>query len=100
MGKPKTDQQVKDEIKKLREMKPFVRQFNSFGDSNHELIDCEIQALESDMDEDETYEEWPEGEADMEKRSSAQRAIEWRNGDEDESPSKGWEALDSRKKKT
>lgn len=98
MGKPKTDKEVKAEIAALKEMKPFVRQFTAFGDNNHDKMDCEIQALEEDMDEDQTYDEWPEDEADMEKRSAAQYAIAWRNGDEDESPSEGWKPLDSRTK--
>lgn len=99
MGKRKTEKQVKEEVAKLIEMKPFVREFTAFGDSNHERIDCEIRALKEDMDEDKTYDEWPEDEADMEKRNAAQYVIQWRDGDEDEAPSKGWESLDSRKNK-
>lgn len=99
MGKPKTEKEVKAEVAKLKEMKPFVRQFTAFGDSNHDKMDCEIQALEEDMDEDQTYDEWPEDEADMEKRSAAQYAINWREGDEEESPSEGWKMLDSRNQK-
>jgi len=96
---PKTDKQVKAEIEKLREMKPFVRQFTAFGDNNHDRIDCEIKALEDDMDDDATYDEWPDDEADADSRSSAQFAIAWRDGDEAESPSENWAILDSRNKK-
>ncbi len=45
MGKLKTQKEVDAEVEKLREMKPFVRQFTSFGDDNHARIEAEIQAI-------------------------------------------------------
>ncbi|HXQ38144.1 MAG TPA: hypothetical protein VN843_29335 [Anaerolineales bacterium] len=56
---PKTQEEINEEIKKLREMKPKVRRFTMFGDDNHEAVDAEIRALEESATEEETY-DWEE----------------------------------------
>jgi len=98
MGKAKTDKQVDKEIEALKEMKPFVREFTAFGDSNHDKIDAQIKALEEMNDEEDADDEWPD-EADNEVRMCATDAIRWMNGEDDGAqPSKNWASLDSRKK--
>jgi hypothetical protein len=95
MNTPKTPDEIKAEVAKLREMKPRVRHRTSFGDDNWAAIDAQIKVLEEGMDEDEIYDEWPEGERDMHERDSALEALAWKNGEEteDETPSAGWQSL-------
>ena len=101
MGKPtpKTVAEVKAEIKRLQEMKPFVRKTTHFGDDNHERIDAQIRVLEEAMDEDDIWNEWPEEEEHQDIRSQAEYALRWSEGEEKDSPSKDWSWLDSRNKK-
>lgn len=98
----KTDQQINEEVKKLREMKPYIRQYSFFGDDNHESIEVQIQVLEGRMDEDEIYETWPEPEDEEDGyeyiRSNAMDALNWAMGTEedDSSLSADWAHLDRR----
>jgi len=97
-NKPKSQKAVEKEIKALKEMKPFVRQFTAFGDNNHDKIDGQIKALEEMGDEEEADDEWVD-EADNEIRMNACDAIRWKNGEDDGAqPSRNWASLDSRKK--
>lgn len=96
--KPKLSAEIQQEIEKLAEMKPFVRQFTAFGDDNHEKIDAALKALHDMHDEEDADDEWPD-EEDCEVRSAAQYAIRWMDGEEKEAPSEGWACLDSRNKK-
>lgn len=96
--KPKLSAEIQQEIEKLEEMKPFVRQFSHFGGDNHAKIDAELTALRDMHDEEDADELWPD-EEDCEVRSAAQYAIRWMDGEEKESPSEGWACLDSRNKK-
>ena len=87
MGKSKTPQQITGEIDTLQEMKPFVRQYTIFGGNNWAKIDAQIKALDERMDEDDTWEAWPQEEEDEEEkeneiRSEAQYAVRWMEGDE------------------
>jgi hypothetical protein len=91
---PKTSEEVKAEVAKLREMKPNIRHRTSFGDDNWAAIDAQIKVLEEGMDEDEIWDEWPEDEEDMHERDSAREALAWNNGDKDsEAPSDTWRSL-------
>jgi len=89
----KTQDEINEEIKKLREMKPKVRRYTRFGDDNHEAIDAEIQVLEENVTEDDTYRWEEDGDFSQHACESARSAILWRDGDEDESPSESWELL-------
>jgi len=88
MDKRKTEKQVSDEIKKLRDMKPNVRRFTAFGDDNWRRIEVQIAVLERNMDENDIgiY-------TDPDENSQAYDAIQWREGEIDESPSDGWKSL-------
>lgn len=93
-----TEKQIKAEIEKLHEMKPFVRQYTAFGDNNHDRIDAQIAALE-DMDCDEDVDDAYPEEDQMDIASHARDAMNWKIGNEDVSPSENWKSLDSRNKK-
>jgi hypothetical protein len=93
-----TEDEVKTEIARLKEMKPKVRRKTAFGDDNWEKIDAQIRVLEESMDEDEIYAAWsddndPEHNQDL--IHNALDARQWMEGDVDEPelPSKGWENL-------
>jgi len=91
----KTQEEIKAEIEKLKEMKPFVRHYSAFGDDNWKKIDIEIKVLEKQEDISDFYD-------DPEDSSCAVWVWDWLNGDlaEDEgSPSSNWAVLDSRNAK-
>lgn len=107
MSKKPTEKQINEEIKKLTEMKPYVRRRTLFGDDNHEGIDAQIKVLMKPMDNDEIFDEWPEqGEHDDDSdsdvdenesvRDHALQAFEWLEGESEESLSESWAPLDSR----
>jgi hypothetical protein len=93
-----TEDEVKAEIARLKEMKPKVRRKTAFGDDNWEKIDAQIRVLEEDMDEDAIYAAWgddndPEHNLDL--IHNAREAREWLDGVETppELPSDGWKGL-------
>lgn len=79
----RTKEEIQAEIAKLTEMKPRVRQFSNFGDDNHKEIDEQLYVLRTDMDDDDA----------LELEGAAYDAYQWKQGDEDESPSASWEPL-------
>lgn len=93
----KTQKEIDSEISSLRKIKPNVKQFSAFGD-NHYSIEAQITTLEEDLSEDDIYDR-NEGAAEDEQfasdneKDNAIYAIQWRNGDEEEAPSKCWESL-------
>jgi hypothetical protein len=96
MGDMKTAEEIQAEIDRLKEMKPTVRRFDTFGGDNHAKIDAELDVLEERMDEDEIYDRWSDEddpEINYDLISSARYAMAWMMGDEEDPPSKGWEAL-------
>lgn len=91
MKKPPTDAQIKKEIKKLKEMKPKVRQFSAFGDDHHAAIEAQIQVLEEDMELEEIDEEFS---GNHHSRTNAEDARSWLDGEyEEETLSGEWESL-------
>jgi len=53
-----TREQVQEEIKKLKEMKPNVRHYASFGDDNHAAIEVQIRVLEQGLGSNAIYDRW------------------------------------------
>ena len=88
-----TQAEVEAEIKKLKEMKPKVRETSYFGDNHHDAIDAQIEALEDDLDTDDCYDREENGDWAENVRSAAVDAIDWRDGDKDEQPSLEWKDL-------
>ncbi len=98
-SKKPTEEQIKDEVKKLLEMKPTVLPNSMFGDDHHAAIDAQIRVLEN-LDEffdeeeieriaGEDEEGWADNVCDQ-----AIEAFRWTEGEsEDGAPSKGWENL-------
>lgn len=91
--KAPTPIQIAAEIRTLTEMKPKVRKFTMFGDNNHDAIDAQIEALEDDFDESAIYDKEDSGDWTERQRVAAQEAIDWREGDTKDIPSKEWEPL-------
>jgi len=89
----KTQSEINAEIARLKEIKPKVQHFSHFGDDNHAAIDAQLDALEGDQDDDEIYQLQDSGDLTDAEVESALGAIQWRDGEEDEAPSAGWEPL-------
>ena len=84
-------EQIRAEIKKLKEMKPKVRHYTGFGDDNHAAIEVQIRVLEEILDVDDIYDRW-----DMDDHlcESAIEAREWLDeGGEPPSGPDGWGSL-------
>lgn len=47
----RTKEQIEQEVKKLEEIKPKVRQFSVFGDDNHAAIEVQIAVLKGELNE-------------------------------------------------
>lgn len=97
----KSQDEVTQEIEKLRVMLPKVRPFTMFGDNNRYAIEAQIEALETEMDDDDIFAkleeedldgelvgEWPQHTVD-----AALSAAQWRDGDEEMCPSESWKDL-------
>lgn len=82
-------EQINQEIKTLKEMKPKVRRKTSFGDDNHEAIEAQIMVLEMGYDESIVYDAWGDDDYVL---YLAMQAIDWRDHGGD-LPSEGWQSL-------
>jgi hypothetical protein len=92
-----SEEMINQEINRLIEIAPKVRQFSLFGDDNRAAIEAEIVVLQKRMNEDQIYRKW-EDENNYEHNryliDTALGAAWWLDGDPDyEAPSKGWEGL-------
>lgn len=77
----KTQEEIDKQVKKLKAIRPKIKPYSFFGDSNLDKLDAQVKVLEEDMDSDEVWDEWPEEESDMEIRMSADDAVSWRDGE-------------------
>lgn len=77
----KTQEEINEQIKLLKEARDKIVPQSMFGTDNLELLDAQVRVLEKDMDEDDIWDRWDRDEEDMDIRSSAEMAIEWREGD-------------------
>lgn len=86
MQKP-TDEQVAEQIAKLKEIKPTVRRRSAFGDDHHEAIDGQVRVLEKRMTEDQicNYFE-PDGDTGRNVLDAALEARRYLDGEEMDSP--------------
>lgn len=83
----RTQKQIEAEIKALEACKTYIPRTTAFGDNNHRNLDLQIEELRDGIDD--TADEWndySEGE-----QSAIMEARYWKEGDEDESPSSGWD---------
>ena len=82
--KSKTQKEVDMQVAALKAIRPKVKPYSHFGDSNLDKLDAQVKVLEEDMNSDEVWDEWPRDEADMEIRMSADDAVSWRDGESEE----------------
>lgn len=83
----RTQKQIEAEIKALEACKEYIPRRTAFGDDNHKNLDLQIEELRDGIDD--TADEWndySEGE-----QSAIMEARYWKEGDEDEAPSSGWD---------
>lgn len=83
----RTKSEIDAEIVALEACKTYAPERSAFGENNHAKIDAQIKTLSNDLEID-SY-EWdclPEPE-----QSAALDAQNWKDGDDDDSPSSGWE---------
>ncbi|KKM91714.1 hypothetical protein LCGC14_1225870 [marine sediment metagenome] len=79
----KTQEQIDEQIRLLKEARDKIVPTSMFGTDNIELLDAQVRVLEKDMDEDDIYDRWDRDEEDMDVRSSAGEALKWMDDDEE-----------------
>ncbi|KKM04634.1 hypothetical protein LCGC14_1762290 [marine sediment metagenome] len=75
----KTQEQIDEQIKLLKEARPKIVPISMFGTDNLELLDAQVRVLEQDMDSDDIWDRWDRDEEDMDTRSNAEEALNWRD---------------------
>lgn len=93
----RTKKEIDKEVKWLNDNIQNIRKLTAFGDNNHEAIEAQIDVLTRNLSDDEIYDNegiWTEHTLD-----AALTARRWLDGDEDDSPSSGWEILVQKKGK-
>jgi hypothetical protein len=90
-----TQEQIEQEIAKLKDLQPNVKHYSSFGDDNQAQIAAQIQVLADNLDADDITERYIVlGESLYEAAISAR---DWLNGEYGpETLSEDWEGLDTR----
>ena len=83
----RTQKQIEAEIKALEACKKYIPRRTAFGDDNHHKLDLAIEELRDGIDD--TTDEWNDYSDD--EQSAIMEARYWKEGDEDESPSSGWD---------
>jgi hypothetical protein len=100
MDKPRTPEEIKAEIKKLKAMKPGVRHFGTFGNDNWKSLNRDVEVLEKEMTEQEVYRRQKGDDEDdtdgwtCDETANAIEVVRWMNGEKGvDSPSKNWKPL-------
>lgn len=75
----KTQEQIDEQIRLLKEARPKVVPYSMFGNDNLAMLDAQVRVLEKDMDEDDIWDRWDRDEEDMDIRSNAEEALNWRD---------------------
>lgn len=79
--------EIEAEIKALEACKTYIPRNTAFGDNNHRNLDLQIEELRDGIDD--TADEWDDySECEQ---SAIMEARYWKEGDEDKSPSSGWD---------
>lgn len=91
----RTQKEIDEQIKRLEEIRPSVRPFSIFGDSNLDKLDAMVIVLQEGFDEDDILAEWPD-DKDIDIRSNAQEALDWMYGEtENDDLAEDWPTVDS-----
>ena len=80
----KTQKEIDEQIKRLKDVRPKVVPFSAFGTDNLECLDAMVRVLEQNMDEDAIWDRWDREEEDMDIRSNADEALRWLEGESEE----------------
>ncbi len=75
----KTQEQINEQIKLLKEARDKIVPTSMFGMDNLELLDAQVRVLEKYMDEDDIWDHWDRDEEDFDIRSNAEEAVNWRD---------------------
>jgi hypothetical protein len=98
----KTVTEIRDEVKALTEIKPFIPHFTLFNDDNWQAIDRQIEALVDEWTEDDAWDLNESGDLNEHDFSAVREAIDWVDDcyepyDEDgyviDRPSMSWKSL-------
>lgn len=92
----RTQKEIDAEIKALEACKEYVPKQTSFGESNIRYLEVQIQFLRDGIDTTaaEFYDDFDERE-----QGAILEAENWKNGDESEAPSAGWDNWKAKSKK-
>lgn len=85
----RTKKQIEAEINALQACKTYIPSQTAFGDDNFHKLDLQIEYLRGEIDT--TADEF--GDYSDDEQSSILEAQNWEQGDEDESPSSGWDTF-------
>lgn len=86
----RTPREILFEVGALRRLRALVPPMNGFGESNVRSIDAQIEVLEKNLSERRVDDLFGAREHLL---SNALEAVYWRNGDNDDAPSAGWQDL-------
>jgi len=90
----RNQKEIEAEIKALEACKAYIPRTTFFGDNNHRNVDLQIEELRDGTDD--TADEW--NDFSESEQSAIMEARYWKEGDEDESPSSGWDSYKPKKK--
>lgn len=90
MKKPRTQEEIDGQIKRLEAVQDKVPARTAFGDDNYGAIEAQIAVLSNRLSSDDIYDRW---EDDDHIRDNALQMLDWRNGDSDEDQAAEWEEL-------
>lgn len=76
----KTQEQIDEQVRLLKEVRPKIVPASMFGDDNLAQLDAAVRVLEKNMDDDDIWERW-DREEDLSIRSSATNALNWLAGE-------------------
>lgn len=79
----KSQEQITEEIKALKTVRPKVRPYSMFNDDNLAAIDAQIKVLENDWDNNDIYNEFDHVDSSEHILESALAARQWMNCEED-----------------
>jgi hypothetical protein len=92
-----TKKQIKQEVAKLKDLAPNIRQHSAFGDDNRAQIEAQIDVLEHDLYNDDIFETYDHSGVGEEILDAALSARDWLDGyGETKTLSEDWEGLDQR----
>jgi hypothetical protein len=87
--KPKTQKEIKAEIKALEACKTYAPSHSVFGDDNHRKLDLQVEYLKGEIDiTSDEYQEYS-----IDEQTCIEEARDWEEGYQKESPSSGWDTF-------